>query len=148
MPHPRNRLLSLMFFFMQLALLSVSCRGEKSLTVQDAWAYPAQENNNGAVYFRIVNQSGQEDVLIGATTDVAAQVEIHQSRMESSGTMTMEHLPHVTIPSGSSVIFEPGGLHVMLIGIQRELEAGDRISLQLTFQNAGEIPVEVAIREP
>jgi len=148
MSHLKSRFLSLAFFSIQLALLSVSCRGEKSLAVQDAWAYPAQLNGNGAVYFRVVNQSGQEDNLIGATTEIAAQVEIHQSLMDSSGTMSMEHHPRISIPSGGSVFFEPGGLHVMLIGIQRELKAGDRVPLQLTFQNAGEISVEVEIREP
>jgi hypothetical protein len=148
MPHRRDKIIPVTIFLMLLALLSAACRGEKSLTVQEAWAYPAQENSNGAIYFRIVNQSDQEDVLIGAATEISAQVEIHQSRMDSSGTMTMEHQPHVSIPAGGTVAFEPGGLHVMLIGIQKELKAGDQIPLQLTFENAGEISVMVAIREP
>lgn len=54
----------------------------------------------------------------------------------------------VEIPAGRSVIFEPGGLHVMLIGLVRPLAVGDGLSITLRFEQAGEILVEAEVREP
>ena len=42
--------------------------------------------------------------------------------------------------------FEPGGLHVMLINLQRDLNEGETISLVLKFKNAGEMQLEVPVK--
>ena len=50
------------------------------------------------------------------------------------------------MPAGGQVTFEPGGLHIMLIGLQRELEAGDRFKITLQFEESGTLTVEVSVR--
>ena len=68
------------------------------------------------------------------------------SEMSSDGTMSMHHQMSVPIPAGEEVAFEPGGLHVMLINLQRDLNDGETISLVLKFKNAGEMQLEVPVR--
>ena len=51
------------------------------------------------------------------------------------------------MPAGGSVTLQPGGLHVMLIDMQKELAPGDKISLTLTFEKAGPMTVEAEVRE-
>ena len=60
--------------------------------------------------------------------------------------MKMRHVDAVEIPPGESVRLEPGGLHVMLMGVDPALEAGERISVTLVFERAGEVVLSVPVR--
>ena len=42
---------------------------------------------------------------------------------------------------------KPGGFHVMLIGLKKDLRVGDTVDLQLTFEQAGEVAVKASVRE-
>jgi copper(I)-binding protein len=75
-------------------------------------------------------------------------VEIHLSKMDSAGVMTMERQDLIVIPANEELEFSPGGLHVMLISLLRDLAPGDSFPLTLNFQNAGDITVEVEVRQP
>lgn len=111
------------------------------------WARPGTAGSNGAAYFAINNATSQPDLLLSANCDLAAATEIHMSRMREDGTMEMRPQENVPVPSGGSVTFEPGGLHVMLVDLQQDLQPGDAFDLQLAFQNAGEISVQVEVLE-
>lgn len=124
-----------------------SCQETGHLSVNSAWSRPASEGSNGAAYFSINNPTSQQDFLLAARCDIATQAEIHMSNMREDGVMEM--IPQETVPvdPGSSVQFEPGGLHVMMVNLQQDLNPGDTIELRLQFQNAGEIPVNVEVLE-
>jgi copper(I)-binding protein len=128
-------------------LLSAACQGEGSLSVNEPWARPGNAGNVGAAYFTINNPTSQPDVLLSADADVAAQVEIHLSRINEDGTMEMRPQENVPVPSGGSLAFEPGGFHVMLIDLQQDLRPGDTFELTLTFQSATERTVTVEVVE-
>ena len=130
-----------------LTSFGISSCGGKSLNIQDAWTRAGTQGGNGAIYFVIENPTGQDDVLLNATSEVAEMVELHRSSMDANGVMTMQHQESVAIPAGEEVSFEPGGLHVMLMGLTRDLTVGDRITVTLQFQNAGEISLEVEVQE-
>ena len=51
----------------------------------------------------------------------------------------------LAIPAGESVVLEPGGYHIMLIGLTGDLNAGESFTLTLTFEKAGEVTVEAII---
>ncbi|MCK4899380.1 MAG: copper chaperone PCu(A)C, partial [Anaerolineales bacterium] len=54
----------------------------------------------------------------------------------------------VDVPARGQVELKPGGLHIMLIGLSRDLKAGDQVSLSLGFEKSGEIKVEAEVRAP
>jgi copper(I)-binding protein len=62
--------------------------------------------------------------------------------------MSMEMQDAVQIPGRDQVEFKPGGLHVMLVDINRDLTIGDTISLTLHFQTAGDVTIDVSVEEP
>ena len=136
--------------FLLLALGLVACQPAKISTgvldVKNVWARPAANGDNGAVYFTIENGTAQDDVLNSVQTDIATAVELHMSVMEGDR-MSMHQQEVVTIPDGESVEFTPGGLHMMLIGLVRELKAGDTFDVTLEFENAGEKIVTVTVRD-
>jgi copper(I)-binding protein len=67
--------------------------------------------------------------------------------MGADETMSMHPQESVLVPGRGQVIFEPGGLHVMLVGLQQDLVEGDEIDLTLRFQEAGEITLQVAVEQ-
>jgi copper(I)-binding protein len=103
--------------------------------------------SNSAAYMTIVNKGRQGDRLITVNSDIAQAVEIHISEMED-GVMTMHQVEGVDIPTRGRIELKPGGLHVMLIGLRRDLTAGDQVMLTLGFENSGEIVVEARVRAP
>lgn len=100
---------------------------------------------NGAAYFRIENRGQASDRLVSAHSPVADRAEIHAHEMDG-GMMTMRQVHAVEVPARGEVAFEPGGLHVMLLGLKKPLVAGERFPLALGFEKAGTIEVPVEIR--
>lgn len=135
------------FFPIFITLLLIGC-GPGELGVEDSWARPGNAGANSAVYFQVNNPGDQADVLLSAESDVAEYLELHMSMMSDDGTMSMQEQESVPIPQNSSVMFEPGGLHLMLINLQTELNPGDEFPLVLRFQEAGPVEIVVLVREP
>lgn len=131
-----------------VALLCACSSSSGALTVQAAWARPAAIGENAAAYFTIENETGSEDSLLSVSSDVAAAAELHMSMTDSNDVMSMEMQEAVEIPARDQVEFKPGGLHVMLVDLDQNLNIGDTILLTLRFQNAGEVTVEVPVKEP
>lgn len=131
-----------------LATFLVSgCAKAGEFKVTDAWARPAASGDNGAVYFIISNATDTDDILLSASTDVASAAEVHMSMMDDNGVMSMQMQEVVAIPARQEIIFKPGSLHVMLVGLTQDLKIGDAFALILRFEKAGEITVQVEVKE-
>jgi hypothetical protein len=101
---------------------------------------------NAALYLT-ASAEGRGDRLTGAETDVARVVEIHESTTADDGTVAMRPVDGVEIPEGGSLVLEPGGLHLMLVDVER-LEVGDAIEVTLMWETAGEMTVEAQVVDP
>ncbi len=130
---------------MTLTLLLAACSPENGINVQGAWARPARQGENGVVYFLLENHTAETHEVLAAVSDVAETVEIHESQL-SGDVMQMRRLESVSIGPGAEVIFEPGGLHIMLIGLKKDLQIGDEIELTLQFRNFDDISVPVSVQ--
>ncbi len=102
---------------------------------------------NGAVFMTIKNGGSSDDALVGAKTDVAKTVELHETKMDENDVMKMSPVPNIPILAGGSVTLKSGGLHVMLIGMQKELAVGDKFSVTLTFEKAGPMTIEAEVKD-
>jgi hypothetical protein len=51
------------------------------------------------------------------------------------------------VPANGEAVLKPGSFHVMLIGLTRDLVAGETMSVTLTFEQAGDVTVQAPIRE-
>jgi periplasmic copper chaperone A len=133
---------------MAISLLLSGCRTEGAgITISNAWARPGFVGGTSAIYFVIENSGEQDDSLHSAESTVATSVELHESMMDSSGTMSMHEQHSISVPAKDQIAFQPGGLHVMLIDLTQELNVGDRFNLTLTFEGAGQVPVDVEVRQ-
>ncbi len=138
---------SLVFRMLAIVLLGLTACSSPALSVNDGWSRPAAAGNNGAAYFAIRNGAVHANTLLGLTTDIAGQAEMHITMVDANNVMSMHPQATVDIPAGGTVEFKPGGLHVMLIGLKQDLKAGDTYTLTLQFRNAGDVPVTVMVRD-
>lgn len=103
---------------------------------------------NSAVYMVLANSSATPDRLLSAAADVAGAVEIHESSMDGD-VMRMQQLTDgIEIPANGQVELKPGGLHVMLIGLTRDLNPGETFPVTLQFEQAGAVTVEAEVHQP
>ena len=129
-------------------LFTAACTPDSGdLAVFDVWVRPERAGGNSAVYFMIDNPAMEADSLLSAKSDVAERVEIHLSTPGADGVMRMVQQGAVPVAGKSAVLFAPGGLHLMLVGLSRELSAGETFLLRLQFKNAGEIVISVPVEE-
>jgi len=99
----------------------------------------------GAFYFTVANHGEAADTLVSVQSEVAETIEIHSVTMEGN-VMHMAPLEGgLEIPAGETVTLEPGGFHVMLIGLTKSLKAEETFDATLTFEGAGEVEVTVPI---
>lgn len=132
----------LAFFFAAVIPCGASAQG---IQIVDAWSRPTPPGIDvGVAYFTIRN-AGKGDRLLRVSSPVAGRAELHVSATKD-GVVKMEGLSSVEVGSGTPVAFEPGGRHIMLMGLKRPLKEGDTFPLTLTFANAGQIRTSVRVR--
>lgn len=98
----------------------------------------------GVAYVTIFNLGTAPDRLIAAESPRAAQVGLHRSVLEG-GVMKMRPVTAITIPAKGAVALKPGGYHLMLWGLNAQLNAGDRFPITLVFERAGRITLTATV---
>jgi copper(I)-binding protein len=93
------------------------------------------------------NTAAREHALVGARSPAARVVELHAHLMDG-GLMRMRRVERVALPPGDAVRLGPGGLHLMLIGLEGPLAPGDRVPLTLEFEDGTEAEVTAPVRRP
>ena len=121
-----------------------------SIKVSDAWARETAGNpgENSAIYASLTNETDQDDVLVGARLPegMVTAVEIHEMVPSGANMMMQELDGGLPLPVGETAVLEPGGYHVMLMGLNEQLVAGEHIHVVFIFEQAGEVEVEVEVR--
>ncbi|MCC6501434.1 MAG: copper chaperone PCu(A)C [Anaerolineales bacterium] len=125
-------------------LLITACTPKEGIEIRDGWVRMAAQGDNGAVYFTIVNYDA-DDELIGASVDFAEAVEMHESAMNND-VMEMRMVESVPLPTGEKVEFAPGGLHIMLVNLSRNLEVGETVNVTLHFKNHADVPLTLPVQ--
>lgn len=136
----------ILIFVLATALLLSACGAEKGIEVHEVWMRPVAKGENGAVYFVMHNHAREADELTGASSDSAVAAELHESKMNGD-VMEMRPLESVPLEAFAEVKFEPGGLHLMLVDLKKDLKVGDELELTLHFKNFEDINVRVPVRD-
>jgi len=114
--------------------------------IENPWSRPPPPVAvTGAAYFALSIRSDGSDKLIAVDSPIAERVEMHQHSMQN-GVMSMRRVHDVEVVSQRPTVFEPGGLHIMLIGLREHLPQGATFPLTLTFEKAGSVTVIVDVQ--
>lgn len=137
---------TLAFLTPVMALLASSALAHSyeigALKIGHPWtrATPAG-SDMAAAYLSVTNTGTTEDTLTAATVEGVGDVSIHDMSMDG-GVMKMRPLESgLAIKPGQKVTLQPGGLHLMLMGLKQPLTEGTMVSGTLVFEHAGTLPV-------
>lgn len=118
------------------------------LAIQKPWSRPTMEGMPmGVAYLVIENRGRSTDKLLGASTPAAEAVELHRT-VVADGMASMRPVEAVDIAPGATIHIEPEGLHFMLVGLKQPLVAGAEYPLELSFERAGRVTVQVKVAPP
>jgi copper(I)-binding protein len=126
--------------------LHADARAPTPLQITEVWTRPTAAGvGTGAGFLRIRNAGPQDERLLGAASERAASVEMHQ-RVEHDGVVGMRLLVDgLVIPAGGELRLAPSGTHLMLIDLRAPLVPGERVPLSLRFERAGTVPVTLHV---
>ncbi|EAQ04657.1 hypothetical protein OB2597_05225 [Pseudooceanicola batsensis HTCC2597] len=132
-----------------LALLTAAppvLAGGEDVVARDAWSRASIGTSRpGAAYMTLQNNGGEPVVVTGLRTDLAMMPMIHATATDEHGVSRMTHMEELEIPAGEAVALAPGGLHLMLMDLQRPMVEGEIFSLTVDFSDGEKISVEVPI---
>jgi periplasmic copper chaperone A len=117
------------------------------LELADPWArvmQPGQQAGGG--YIGITNRGEEPDRLVHANTPRAARTEIHTMEIVND-VMTMRPVEGgLEVPAGETLSLEPGGYHIMFIGVADGFQEGEIVPVTFEFERAGRVELEFKVR--
>jgi len=140
----KKTIVALILFFV-LAQFSFA---QGNIVISDAWVREVPPGTSmSAGYMTIENNGDEDDKLVSMSSKAAESAELHISKVDNNDVATMEMIEVLDIPSNNSIELEPGGMHVMLIGLKESLVGKDSVDLKLVFEKAGEVMIEVPVKK-
>ncbi len=103
---------------------------------------------SSSAYVTIANNGAADDLLLSVKSIIANKVEIHTMGM-LDGVMRMRHVDGgLLIKAGEKLALAPGGLHIMLMGLNTKLVSGTQYKIILVFEKAGDVTVLATAKLP
>jgi periplasmic copper chaperone A len=112
---------------------------------KDAWIrwLPASLPAGGYVILR--NTGDKPVVLVGAKSAAFGNIILHETRNKDA-VSEMVNVDKVTIPAHGTIAFSPGGYHIMLMQVKKQVKPGDIVPITLQFEGGDELTVNFEVR--
>ncbi len=127
-----------------LATAATATQAQNTVKVDKVWARPTVAGQSGGGGYLTITGGAVADKLVAASAPVSKTVELHMMEMDGN-IMRMRAIPAIAVPAGGTVQLKPGGMHLMFIGLNKTLKAGDSFPLTLNFEKAGDVKVDVKV---
>lgn len=138
-------ILSVFFALSAFPVLACETVTVGDMTIEHAWSRATiGADRPGVFYVEITNNGSADDALAGIATPAARMPMLHET-VVADGVASMPHAMSIPVLAGQTVKLAPGGYHGMLTGLTEGLKEGGSFPVTLTFQNAGEVMVEVEV---
>jgi len=135
------------FLFLLVSVTTSTAVTAGKLEIHDAWAREAPPNAAVmAAYLTLHNHSAKTYTLISASSPDFTRVEMHRTE-QHDGMAKMLPVSRVMVSTNSSVSFQPGGMHLMLMTPKKPLKVGDSISLTLFFSDESSQKISVPVKK-
>ncbi len=117
------------------------------ISITDPWSrQPAETQTNTAVYGVVANQTDDDVRVVSASSPATGTVELHETLMDDNGAMSMQEVPDgFVVRSGDTFTFEPGGPHIMMLGID-PASYPDPVEVTLEFETGESITFQAEVR--
>ncbi|TEW55695.1 copper chaperone PCu(A)C [Psychromonas sp. RZ22] len=101
---------------------------------------------NSAAFFTIKNDTDKSVKLIKAESDIADRVELH-NHVKEDGMMKMRQVDAVVVEANASNSLQPGGYHVMFLGLKKALSEGEIVKIALSFDNGDKVTIDAPVKK-
>ena len=101
---------------------------------------------NSAAFFTITNNTNKNIKLIAVKSDIAEQVQIHNN-LNEDGMMKMRQVESIILKANSSTSLQPGGYHIMFLGLKNDLTEEDNVDITLYFDNGDQIKMTAPVQK-
>ncbi len=101
--------------------------------------------DRASAYFTVKNNGTTDDALVKVSTSVAGMAGLHETVTQGAETM-MQPVDVIAVPAGGETQLKPGGYHVMLTDLKRELKVGDTYTLSLEFRSGARKDIEITVQ--
>lgn len=119
----------------------------QGVTVDHPWARATTPSAKAGGLFLTLKGGAEPDRLLGASTPVAEVSELHRT-VQENGVMKMLPVDALPVEAGKPVELKPGGLHIMLMGLKRQLKQGETFPVTLRFEKSPPVTATVTIAGP
>ena len=110
-------------------------------------ALPAVKGNPGAAYFRLTNNGAKPAVIAAVDVAGAGMAMMHQNTM-SDGKTTMGMMESPEIKQGATLVFAPGGNHVMVDDVPDDWKPGATAEITVTFSDGDKLSAPLTVVAP
>ncbi len=119
---------------------------DSDLSIKQAWVrLPAKGKKTTAAYLHIMNKDRDLN-LVGIKTSISDKTSLHQSVYENH-IAKMLPVDFIQLKSNTEFVMKPAGYHIMLVGLKKSLEQGEKIDLTLIFKDKKEIIIPAIVRD-
>lgn len=138
------------------ATVGVGCSSDgdpSAVEVADAWVRPSTDVANEAeAYVEVTAEADDALVAVEVDADLAASASLAETTLDEAAdgaepAVVRSPIDEVDLPAGETVALEPGGDHIVLVGLTEALEAGDEIDLTLSFRGGATETVTAEVRD-
>ena len=130
-----------------LSIASIAAVFGADVEIDGAYARASIPNvPNSAAFFVIKNNSDKDIAITSANSDAAQKNELH-THIKENQMLKMMKIEKLVVPAKSSLELKSGGDHVMLMGLKKELKAGDEINLELSFSDGDKKSIKVPVKD-
>ncbi len=131
---------------LSLALLGAAGLAQAEVTVTDPWvrATVAGQQATGA-FMKL--QSSDQARLVGVRSPLTEHAEVHEMVMDKE-VMRMRQVQQIELPAGKTVELKPGGYHIMLLGLDKQVQEGTDVDLTLLVETDAGQKQEITVRAP
>jgi copper(I)-binding protein len=119
---------------------------QPNIQVEEAWVRAVDGLNvNTAAYMTLRNTGKAPDRLIGVRAEIARMTGIHRTTIDERGLARMTEVEALDLPARGAAVLEPGGFHIMLVGVGSLVE-GDTVEITLLLEGSGSLDIAAEVR--
>ncbi|MFG2876207.1 copper chaperone PCu(A)C [Streptomyces sp. NPDC048337] len=113
-----------------------------SMRVSGAFMPQPVNDKMAGAFMVIKNESKTADKLTGVTSTLSDDLQIHETKDQK-----MQQVPSLDVPANGELKLERGGNHVMFMGLKSTPKVGDKVTVELRFEKADPVKVELDVKE-
>ncbi len=126
-------------FFLLGCLMAFSTQAQ--MQIEKPWARATAPGAKVAGGYMLIRNRGAADKLVSASSPSAGKVELHV-HINDNGVMKMREVPGYEVPAKGQFELKPGGAHLMFMDLKRPFKEGEKVTVKLKFEKAGEVSAE------